>query len=127
MLHAIIDDGWTERGYVAEAQGLHPACRFEYRPLLRQEAYQISREIDRAGADQYLPILARHLAAKLVSWDLTTRHGDKAPINEQTILRLRPRLFERLVEIVWGREPSDVDPATGRRPDQPDLAAAEKN
>lgn len=125
MVNPFIDDGWTESGYIAEAPGLHPACRFEYRPMLRSEIYRCAREAEKA-TDDYLPVLAKWLAKKLVAWDLCGKDGRPAATTPDVLLRLRPRLLDRLVDVVWGREPSDPDP-DGKAPAKFDQDAAEKN
>lgn len=98
-----IEDGWTEAGYIAESPRMHPAVRFQFRPVLVSERSAIAREYDRRP-HEVAKVNAEHLARKLASWNLPL------PTTADNILRLRPRLFDRLLAVVFGNESSDLDP-----------------
>lgn len=109
---AYINDGYTERGYIAGVPGLHGPLRFAYRPALLEEVTAYNRGADKLKDHELNKYAARWAAGRLQSWDLTDHKGNPIPIAADALLRLRsPRLFYRLVRIFLGDEASDIDPA----------------
>ena len=104
-----IPEGYTEEGYVREAPGLHGPVRFTFTPMLiteraalfSQRMLALPEELqDRRCADV--------LCGKLVSWSVADTQGQPLPLTPENVLRLKPALFQRLLAIVSGMEPSDV-------------------
>jgi len=110
---AFVDDGFDESAYIAESPGLHPAVRFTYRPLIASERSAWFRDMDRKPDDR-AQITADMLARKVQSWDLKDRSGAVAKIEPAQLLKLRPRLWDRMLAIVSGQDASDFDPQTGK-------------
>lgn len=104
-----IPEGYTEEGYIREVPGLHGSVRFTFRPMLvveraalfGQRMLSLSDELqDRRCADV--------LCGLLVSWSLTDTEGRPLAVTAENILRLKPALFQRMLAIVAGVEPSDL-------------------
>lgn len=111
----LIEDGYTEDGYIAEEPRLHPALRFRYRPMLSAERAQAMREMERAvkspNAKQSEIVSARLMASRIEEWDLQNSQGETVPITEEILLKVKPHLSNRLYAIViLGTSPSDEDP-----------------
>lgn len=51
------------------------------------------------------------LAGKLSKWSLCNSTGKDVSISAANVRKLTPKLFKRLMGIVWGDRASDVDPA----------------
>jgi len=104
-----IPDGYIEEGYIRAAAGLHGSVRFTFRPmrvveqaaLFGQRMLSLPEELqDRRCAD----VLCSHL----ISWSVVDANGRTLELTAENILRLKPALFQRLLAIVSGIEPSDI-------------------
>jgi len=105
----VIDDGVTCKGYIAAVPRLHGEVRFEYRPVLVSERSAWIAEMERTPNRH--KATAALLARKVVSWDVKDAKGELLPCNKpDSHLRLVTRVFDRLLGIVTGQEPSDPDP-----------------
>lgn len=114
-LCVVDSDGMTQHGYIAAAPGLYPAVRFQYRPLLVSERTSWVNEMNRRS-DRH-QATAEMMARKLVTWDVKNGKGETLdPKDAAQILRLKPRLYDRVLAIVSGDEPGDPDPL---RPEEP--------
>lgn len=107
-----IPDGYTEQAYIAELPRIHGEVRFTFRPMLTEERAIVfgrkSKELDPRKFEQQC---AAELAARINHWSLANGSADQPlPINRETLLKLKPALFQRLVNIVAGLDASDVDP-----------------
>lgn len=106
-----IHDGYTVPGYIAASPRLHPALRFTFRPVLSQNRAVIFRRIANANDPRREESLAAQaIAAQLLDWDLRDHKGEAVAIEASQILRLQPRLMNRLFRIVMGDEAGDEDP-----------------
>jgi hypothetical protein len=110
MLGYVPHDGYTERGYIAESKRLHPALRFEFRPVLNADRATYIQAMEELKAPQLKQAEAALLARHLVSWNLGDPAGKPVAISEATLVRLKPRLFNRLFQVVMGEEVGDDDP-----------------
>lgn len=104
-----IPDGYIEEGYIRGVAGLHGSVRFTFRPmrvveqatLFGQRMLSLPEELqDRRCAD----VLCSHL----ISWSVADANGRPLELTAENILRLKPALFQRLLAIVSGIEPSDI-------------------
>jgi hypothetical protein len=108
-------DGYTFPAFIAGVPNLHNDVRFSYRPTPMEERgviMDVYRSLGEGKACQYI---AELVAAKLVSWSLTTvgPEGVRIPmeISKASVLRLRPAIWLRMVSIIiWGTDGGDVDP-----------------
>jgi hypothetical protein len=106
-----IHDGYTMSGYITAAPRLYPALRFTFRPVLSQNRAVIFRQIAGAGDPRREESLAAQaIKAQLVDWDLKNHQGQPVAIEVSSILRVQPRLMNRLFRIVMGDEAGDEDP-----------------
>jgi hypothetical protein len=108
-------DGYTFPAYMQGIPGLHNAVRFSFRPTPMEERGVIMDVFRSLGEGRSCQYLAELLAAKIVSWNLTTVGPEKVrvamPISKDAILRLRPAIWIRMVSIViWGTDGGDIDP-----------------
>lgn len=124
---AFIADGYTERGYVAEHLNMHQAVRFDFRPMLISERMAFGRETEKLRGIETRTVMARWLVRKLKSWDLRDGKGELVPIKEDTLLRLKAKLFERLFSVVSVEEASDFDPDRAEQAKTFDEEAETKN
>jgi hypothetical protein len=124
-----IHDGYTLPGYIAAAPRLYPALRFTFRPILSQNRAVIFRQIASANDPRREESLAAQaVKAQLVDWDLKDHKGEVVPIDVPSILRMQPRLMNRLFRVLMGDEAGDEDPnlSDGQRSDaaEAELVAA---
>lgn len=106
-----IPDGYTEGGYISPADGFHGPLRFEFRPMLVDErALLYGEAIKRLPEDAQLKKRAQAVASRIKSWSLLDAAGQAVPVNVDRLLRLKPELFYKLLNVVIGLEASDVDP-----------------
>lgn len=102
----VIDDGYTEQGYIAPVEGLHGALEFTFRPILPARRDAVARN----DGEGFVTAAAKELAKAIKSWSASA--GGKAlPVTEHNIRSAKPRLFDRLWLVVAGYQPSDAKDA----------------
>lgn len=114
-MHDYIEDGYTQPGYIAAAEGLHGPLEFEFRPALGKLADKITSLIqgDRPDYEAFWNAVAKALGSEprlLQSWSLKDSKGQAVPINEAAIQRVRQLMVHKLWMIVSGHRPSDPRP-----------------
>jgi hypothetical protein len=109
------DDGYTLDAYIESVPRLHNSVRVSYRPTeILERAVLI--EINRASTEKDVSVrFAELLEKKITKWDIQQRTKDGVlvplPISKANVLRLKPSLWLRLLNIVlWGSDGGDVDP-----------------
>lgn len=105
-----INDGYTEEGYIALVPGLHGELRFTFRPFLVEERSQVTAGLREVKAELHNRKYAIEAAKKVVAWNLTDSGGKAVEVKADNVYRLRPALFDRLIDIMLGMKPSDIDP-----------------
>lgn len=110
LLDYIPDDGYTELGYIKANGRFHGEFRFEFRPMLIEERGPLFAAAGKMAADAYSRKCAAEVAKKLESWSLLDRQRHPVAISPANVLRLKPKLHDRLFEIVLGLASSDLDP-----------------
>lgn len=105
----IPDDGYTFDGYIAPVDGLHGELRFSYRPFVAAEKSTLQHKVKMA-ADPTL-YYADAVAARLTAWSLVGPKGEGVLITPAAMRRVNPPLLDKLLNIVLGIDPSDIDPA----------------
>lgn len=109
-----ISDGYTESAYVKGEDRVHGEFRFEFRPMLIEErSLLFSEAVERLPEDAKLKKRAAAVAVRIKSWSLLDAHGQAVGVDAGTLLRLKPPLFWRVLNIVMGLDPSDLDTAAG--------------
>lgn len=105
-----IDDGYVQPVFLVEAEGLHGALRFEFRPVLFEELaayYRDAKKLKDAEADRFAVTWA---AGRLISWDARDARGQPVTIDAAKVARLHPNLFFRVMAVLRGDEAGDLDP-----------------
>ena len=126
-----IEDGYTERAYIAGVDRVHGPLEFEFRPALVKTADKITGMIqgERPNWDAFADAAAKALARDpglLKSWSLKDSRGNAVPISEANLLRVRNLLFHKLWMIVALQMPSDRLP-DGTQPTAANPEADAKN
>lgn len=110
------DDGYSEDAYIAPKELVHNAVRFTYRPTPVEERalmIDVNRSVDET---RFAAHCSRFLAKRIIRWDIVEKTTDGSapmpmPLSESNIMRLKPALWMRMVNIViWGTEGGDPDP-----------------
>ena len=101
MTCAFIDDGYQEKQLIRGEEGLYPSVWITFRPLTTSEVSEWTQEIDGKKSVDIKKITARGINDHIVSWDL-----DRDP-NPKDILKLKPALFDRIFNLLWGYAAGD--------------------
>ena len=115
-------DGYTAKAFIKTVPGLHGALRFEHRPLLVEERTAWMIQAEKSGPLEADKVTARVMASRLVVWDLRDKNGASVAKSADAILGLPPRMFQKLVGIIAGSEPTDLDEESVSK-SQDDLAS----
>lgn len=110
MRSDFLDDGYTEKGYIAAEPGLHGALRFEFRPMLLAQRTPLLDRWEKLEPTKRDAIMAEFVTPNLLSWSLTDARGATVPISAANVLRLRPALQGKLVNVIMGLAAGDMDP-----------------
>lgn len=117
----VVEDGYTEDGFIAAEEGIHGPLEFTYRPLLTARRDNIAR----LEGDAFPNAAAKELAKQLKKWSAAVG-GKPLPLTEANIRSAKPRLFDKLWLIVAGYRASDPRP-DAEPPAAVDLEADAKN
>ena len=110
----IIEDGFTQDGFVQSVEGLHGEMRFRFRPMLPEdvEVLEVMREREGERDPKAVRVkLAKEMAARITAWDQMLKSNAPAPVSETVIRRLKPALQAKMYNIIAGIRPTDLDPA----------------
>lgn len=108
---AILDDGYTEHGYIKAIERAWPEVRFKFRPMRREQRMMlIGEQFTQLPADTQTKKAAEALAGQLIEWDVKDARGEPLKPIAANVAKLKPQLFERLLSIVAGFSITDVDP-----------------
>ena len=126
---AFIDDGYNEKGYIEALPGQYPAVRFTFRRMTTTEAKQYNVELRRLPDQNDIFAMnelgAKYLASHVVTWDIRKANGETVPIAVAFLAqRLKREVFGRLLQIVSGQAPSDMDPEWKAQKDEAEIASA---
>lgn len=114
----IIDDGYTQEGYISPENGLYDSLEFTYRPMTSGQR----DEVDSIVMSGRNPKEGSRKVAQAIAFHVKT-WSEKSPITVDVASRLRPSLSDKLYSIVSGRRPSDAKPDTGPESDRSYLDA----
>jgi hypothetical protein len=104
-----LSDGYSEKAFLRGVPKLHGALRFTFRPVLAENRADFVERNGRLDAREQTRKAAELIKGQLVEWDLRTPKGEVVPVSTDAILRLHPRLLDRLLWVVTGVEPWDDD------------------
>ena len=111
----VIDKSYTEECYIAPVENGYAPVRFSFTPTLPIERAkfdtQLKRVMDKPSVAE--ACLAKELAARIKSWNLTDESGKLLEISGDTFLNFRfYSLITRMSNIViWGSDLGDADPS----------------
>lgn len=110
-----IDDGYSERFYIAPVDGLHGELEGEFRPALGKLADKITGMIqsDSPNWEAFWDAVSKALAREpklLLAWSLKDKNGNAVQVTEANIQRTKQLLVHKLWMIVAGQRPSDPRP-----------------
>lgn len=108
----LIEDGYTEEGYIAAEDGIHGPLEFTFRPLLPATRDKLYGFINRDQYEQFHDAAAKTIIrdGNLVEWSLADSKGNPAGRTEQNLKRIKPKLFDKLYAIMAGTRASDRKP-----------------
>lgn len=109
----VIRDGQTRRGYIAAVEQFYDAVEFSYRPMLPEDVEAVEAEANKPGTDpkKGARIIAAATQKHLVSWSEVEGEGKTpAPIDFETVRRLRYPVLLKLYRIVAGLQAGDPPP-----------------
>ena len=103
-------DGASRQGYIQPIKGLYEAVRFTYRPMRPMQLGKLMTAVGKCGAeqDQSWLLQAQWLVQNLLEWDVKDGSTPVA-VNADNFIALHPEAFLRIVNIITGREPSDIE------------------
>ena len=116
----LIQDGYTQKAHIAAVPGLYPALDLEFRPALVEERSVLidfgktERDKKKVRAFSY-----QFLASHIQSWSID------AKVTPENVAKLRPLLYDRIENIVFGYDVGDS--AEGTDANSEDEATAEMN
>lgn len=108
-----IDDGFSEDGYIAAAEGFHGPLKFKYRPAMAQLVDKATAMSGRDEWDKFWDVVPKALARDpklLIEWDELDSKGQPVQITETNIKRIREVKIHKLWNIVAGLRASDPLP-----------------
>src|SRR5262249_51954232 len=105
-----VQDGYTRRGFIAEAPGVHAAVRFTFRPARMQERSTLSEATMGTSSEARDRIVASFVAERIVTWDLADDDGREIAVRTESMSHLPPELFDALQAVVLGWTAGDLDP-----------------
>ena len=109
------DDGYTLSAYIAARPQLTGEVRIRYRPTEQLERAVLMEVNSNHSEKEISKKFAEVMARKIVEWDIEMIGPDNVmvpmPITGANILRLKPPLWIRIINIVvWGQDGGDMDP-----------------
>jgi len=108
---AFVHDGYDFRGYVAEMRALHPALRFDWRPIHKAELLETMRKASNLSEQAAEHVSCALLAKHLLWWDAVDLKGEPMPLSADSLMTNFSDFFrQRLMRIVSCQESSDWDP-----------------
>jgi hypothetical protein len=106
-------DGYFERGYLRGQKGLHPSCRFTFRPFTAIAYARLQTALAKVGdrQDQGYRVTAEMIVREnhLVEWDVVDSAGKAVDITVDNLLALRISMFSGITGIIRGTEATDID------------------
>jgi hypothetical protein len=115
----IINDGYTQPGYIAAVAGVHDALDFSYRPMLPEERDEFTR-LEGISAEAAHAYARQVLVNNVKTWNVVGDNDNTLPVNDESLKGFRGVLAEaytKLLYIVAGWRASD--PRPGKEPPKP--------
>jgi len=115
---ALINDGYSRRGFVKERKHCYPAVRFRYRPVPIEDHTTIARALQDAPTGQAEAHLFVKTVGKYVeTWNVVDRDGkpvelrsEKGAPNVAVLTKVDTLLLMKIYNIVMMNTETDEDP-----------------
>lgn len=105
-LKAFIQDGYTRTAYFAETR-MYPAINITFRPMLVSDQALIYDQIAKqTDARKRQELAAATMQQYLIDWDIEGISHEST----RDILKLQPKLFTRMFDVIAGEEAGDPNP-----------------
>jgi hypothetical protein len=122
----VIEDGLEQEAYIAEEMGLHPECRFSYRPMSPEEFESFDDKVSKESPGRSRAMVGKLLSDKIRKWSLVNSKGLPVAITEYSCRSLRAILQMKIYQIVTGVRATDIDPMHGAAEDKQDFKPLEE-
>lgn len=110
VLGYIPDDGYTETAVLRGLLGVYPRVEFTYRPLTIEEIVNYESAAEKFAGMQLRRLAARCITSHVKRWDLEDYKKEPLPIADEVVMKLKEPLFNRLFNVITGRQPPDESP-----------------
>lgn len=109
-MHNFIEDGYTEAGYIAEEPGIHNDLTFSFRPIMvaKRDALNALYLTDRH--EEAISKVSEEMSRSIQSWSLVDTKGQPVVRSAANMRRIKPRLFDKLWQVLCGMKASDPRP-----------------
>lgn len=112
------DDGYTQRAFIKGETRLHGELRLIFRPTTSIERVANQKAIRGMDLEAGEKEACNRAAKKIVAWTLKTRKGQEVPISGDSLARLHPGLYSRVMNIVYHAiDGGDEDSVEGTKHD----------
>jgi hypothetical protein len=105
-----IHDGYTESGVIRGIPRLHNDLAFKWRPMTNEQLGDYAEAAGKVSGRRWKRLMATVLAGQLVEWSEKDDQGSQVDITPASVLRLKPRLFNRLFMVISGEDAPDEQP-----------------
>ncbi len=107
----LIRDGFSQRAYISEREGLSGEIRFSYRPMLPESVDETEAERRKVKGKSETHIVIKAILSRLVSWDVVDpKTKQPTQISLDSVRRLRWGVLYSMYNIICGLEPTELDP-----------------
>lgn len=106
----IADDGYDEPFYIAPEPGIHGSMRGTFRPASKPARSKHTQRCEKLSDEEADKATAEEVAPRILSWSEVDKDGQPRPITSESLLGIKPALFQILTGIVMGYVPTDLDP-----------------
>lgn len=106
----IADDGYNEKFYVAPEPGIHGSIRGTFRPASKPARSKHTQRCEKLTDEEADKATAEEVAPRILTWSEVDKDGQPRPITPETVLGIKPALFQILTGMVMGYVPTDLDP-----------------
>lgn len=110
------DDGYNQEFFLKSVPNVHTDVRGTFRPALHAERYAINEEIQKRKSGPASRFMCEVISKYVRAWNIKGQDGSALPITVENIVRVKPKIIERLYAMIAGWDGGDVD--EGAAPNQ---------
>lgn len=104
----IADDGYNEKFYVAPEPGIHGSIRGTFRPASKPARSKHTQRCEKLTDEEADKATAEEVAPRILTWSEVDKDGQPRPITPETVLGIKPALFQILTGMVMGYVPTII-------------------